>query len=68
VASSPTAMVESSTTLFAESTLACDIDDFTDEGGRQVVDQEVETQMVLDEPTQAVSGDNEDFSLRTCTF
>jgi hypothetical protein len=46
--------------LFAESTLACDIDDFTDEGGRQVVDQEVETQMVQDEPTQAVSGDNED--------
>ena len=46
--------------MFAESTLACDIDDFTDEGGRQVVDQEVETQMVQDEPTQAVSGDNED--------
>ncbi|XP_052067194.1 mediator of DNA damage checkpoint protein 1-like isoform X2 [Mytilus californianus] len=51
--------------LFATSTLACDVDDFPEEGGRQVitaddtVDQEMETQAILDEPTQAVDGGDE---------
>ncbi|CAC5396244.1 MDC1 [Mytilus coruscus] len=51
--------------LFATSTLACDVDDFPEEDGRQVitaddtVDQEIETQAILDEPTQAVDGGDE---------
>ncbi|CAG2210379.1 MDC1 [Mytilus edulis] len=51
--------------LFATSTLACDVDDFPEEGERQVitaddtVDQEMETQAILDEATQAVSEGDE---------
>ncbi|XP_063439986.1 mediator of DNA damage checkpoint protein 1-like isoform X2 [Mytilus trossulus] len=51
--------------LFATSTLACDVDDFPEEDGRQVitadntVDQETETQAILDEATQAVIEEDE---------